>query len=101
MSVIKMAARRATRTGMMTANLPPAAGQTAAPVTEPILVDTRQAVALCGSSLATWHRLRAAGKIGPEPVRLGGRVLWRRTELEAWIEAGCPPRKEWQARRKH
>jgi predicted DNA-binding transcriptional regulator AlpA len=67
------------------------------PPPEPLLLAARQAAALCGVSLATWHRLRSAGRIGPAPVRLGGRVLWRRAELAAWIEANCPDSRTWTA----
>jgi prophage regulatory protein len=63
----------------------------------PLLVSHRRAAKLCGVSGPTWHRRVAAGDIGPEPVRLGGRVLWRLEELERWVAAGCPDRRTWQA----
>jgi hypothetical protein len=31
----------------------------------------------------------------PRPVRVGGSKRWRRAEIEAWVEAGCPSREEW------
>jgi excisionase family DNA binding protein len=34
-------------------------------------------------------RLADAGRM-PRPIRLGSLVRWRRAELEAWIDAGCP-----------
>ena len=35
-------------------------------------------------------RLRDSGQM-PPPVKIGGRsVRWRNTDLEAWVEAGCP-----------
>jgi predicted DNA-binding transcriptional regulator AlpA len=65
----------------------------------PLLVDARQAAALCGVSPATWWRWDAAGRI-PAAVRIGsGVVRWRRAELESWTAAGCPPRMEWEALR--
>jgi predicted DNA-binding transcriptional regulator AlpA len=54
---------------------------------------------LSGVSEATWWRMHAAGKV-PQPVKLGGRTLWRRQEVEAWIDAGCPDRKTWEAMQK-
>jgi excisionase family DNA binding protein len=36
----------------------------------------------------------SAGRI-PAPVRIGGRVLWRRAELAAWVADGCPPMARW------
>jgi hypothetical protein len=82
---------------------PPAgakAERTASPVAavEPLLVDTSRAAALCGLSLASWHRLKAAAK-APAPVRLGGKVLYRVEDLRLWVGWGCPPRKEFEARK--
>ncbi len=65
---------------------------------EPLLVDARAAARLVGISLATWHRLKSARRIGPAPVRLGGRVLYRVGDLRLWTEWGCPPLLEFEAR---
>jgi predicted DNA-binding transcriptional regulator AlpA len=62
------------------------------------LLRRREAAAACGLSPATWDRLCAAGKT-PAPLRLGGALVWRVAELASWVEAGCPPRAEWEARR--
>ena len=48
-----------------------------------LLIDSRTAAALCGSSRSHWHALRAAGKV-PPPVKLGRKVLWRRQEIVDW-----------------
>jgi predicted DNA-binding transcriptional regulator AlpA len=64
--------------------------------TEPLLIPDTVAAALAGVSRAHWHRLRAAGKV-PPCVRLGRKVLWRRLEVEGWIEAGCPDARTWAA----
>ena len=69
----------------------------AAPI-EPLLVDTEQAAAACGIGRATWFRLKSAGKT-PAPVKLGGRVLYRLADLRLWVSLGCPPRREFEARR--
>lgn len=66
------------------------------PPVEPMLIDDRAAAALAGVSRSHWHTLRAAGKL-PPAVRLGRKVLWRRSELVAWIEASCPDSKTWAA----
>jgi predicted DNA-binding transcriptional regulator AlpA len=60
-----------------------------------LLVPAEEAGRLCGVSEATWWRLHAAAKV-PAPVRLGGRTLWRRAELVAFCEAGCPDRRTWE-----
>lgn len=42
-----------------------------------------------------WKML-ASGRFGPQPARLGRAVRFSRAELVAWIDAGCPPREQWQ-----
>lgn len=57
-----------------------------------LLVGRIQAARLCSVSPASFDRLTAAGKT-PRPIKLGGRVVWRRSDLESWIAHGCPDRK--------
>jgi len=76
-----------------TASTPPPAKPADPP---PLLIPDTGAAALCGVSRASWHRWRAAGKL-PLPVRLGRKLLWRRREVELWIEAGCPAANVWAA----
>jgi predicted DNA-binding transcriptional regulator AlpA len=40
-------------------------------------------------STRTAARLRSRGKL-PKAIQLGGCVRWRRSEIQAWIDAGCP-----------
>ena len=49
------------------------------------------------SARQVWN-LRSQGLL-PEPVRLGRSSRWRRAELVAWVDAGCPSRTEWIAER--
>lgn len=49
-------------------------------------------------SIATTYRDDELGRI-PAPIQLGGRQVWRRAEIDSWLEAGAPPRDEWEARR--
>jgi predicted DNA-binding transcriptional regulator AlpA len=65
---------------------------------EPLLVANEQAAAACGIGRATWFRLKSAGKT-PAPVKLAGRVLYRAEDLRLWVALGCPPRKEFEARK--
>jgi predicted DNA-binding transcriptional regulator AlpA len=65
---------------------------------EPLLLDTDQSATLCGVSVASWFRLKAAGKT-PAPVKLGGRVLYRVEDLRLWVAWGCPDRKTFEARK--
>lgn len=69
------------------------------PTVEPLLVGAKTAAPLCGVGVATWWRWLALDRI-PNPVRVGGKTLWRRAELVAWVEAGCPCRRIWEASQK-
>jgi len=49
-----------------------------------------------GVSLRHVRRLDSVGKV-PKPLRLGRSIRWRMAEIQAWLEAGAPDRKSWQA----
>lgn len=69
------------------------------PPSEQLLVDARSAAALLGVGLRTLRTMDAAGRM-PAPVRLSpGCVRWKLAELRDWIDAGCPDRELWEARR--
>lgn len=53
------------------------------------LLSADEAATMAGVGRRTWWRYVSSGK-APGPVRLGGVVRWRKTELAAWIAAGCP-----------
>lgn len=61
-----------------------------------LLVGRPEAARLCSVSPASWDRLTSAGK-NPRPLRLGGRVVWRRVDLESWIGHGCCDRATFDA----
>ena len=71
-----------------------AAGAPAPGRTEVALLDARASAALCGVSRSHWLGLHVRGGV-PLPVRLGRRVLWRRSELDDWMASGCPSRQTW------
>ena len=73
---------------------------TGAPETSPQLISARMAATMCGRSERTWRSWDSAGLI-PQPVRIGRSTLWRQTELQAWIAAGCPRREDWEIRRQN
>jgi predicted DNA-binding transcriptional regulator AlpA len=62
----------------------------------PLLIPDTAAAALCGVGRSTWWRLHAAAKT-PAAIKLGRSVRWNRAELESWVAAGCPVRREWEA----
>jgi predicted DNA-binding transcriptional regulator AlpA len=64
---------------------------------EPLLVSDREAAALLGISRAHFHRLRAAGKFGPEALKLGRCRRWDRDAIVRWVRAGCPDAATWRA----
>ena len=55
----------------------------------PLLIDIRKLAVLLNRSVASQERDQSAGRL-PKPVRLGGSRQWRRAEIVAWVEAGCP-----------
>ena len=55
------------------------------------LLDVKAVATLLGGcSTRHVYRLADAGQM-PKPIKLGSLVRWRRRELLAWLEAGCPP----------
>jgi excisionase family DNA binding protein len=61
-----------------------------APPDPAALLDVRAVAALLDCSERHVFRLSAAGKL-PAAVWIGRLVRWRRTDLDAWLDAGCPP----------
>ena len=58
----------------------------------PTLLSVDQARAYCGGMpKSTWSDFNSRGVI-PAAVRIGGRVFWRRVDLDAWVEQKCPGR---------
>lgn len=73
-----------------------ASPQATDPAIEPVLIDIKQLSAMLSRSVASLHRDDAAGRL-PAAVWIGSSKRWRRSEILAWVEAGCPDRKTWQA----
>ena len=61
----------------------------------PLLLDAEEASRMLGISRSNFYALLSSGRIGPEPINLGKRVLWKRTDLELWVENDCPNRQKW------
>ncbi|MBN2512717.1 MAG: helix-turn-helix domain-containing protein [Sedimentisphaerales bacterium] len=62
----------------------------------PLLIDVNSVCKLLGISRATYFVQKAAGRIGPSEIRFGKKLLLRRAEVEAWVNCGCPPRRQWE-----
>ena len=67
------------------------------PVPELLWSADQVAVALNVCIRHVWA-MHTSGRL-PRPIRLGRRSLWRRAEVEAWLDAGAPPRGKWEATR--
>lgn len=65
----------------------------------PFLLTRRELARLLRLSTRTVDRLRTCDAI-PEPLVIGVKVLWRRSEIEQWVLLGCPDRKTFEARRR-
>lgn len=65
---------------------------------EPLLASTADTCKILGIPRRSFERHRSTGRIGPTPIRLGGRKLYRVAELKEWVAAGCPPREVWADR---
>lgn len=72
----------------------PLAGPESLPI-DVLLVGRLDAARVSGVSPASWDRLTAAGGT-PASITLGRRVLWRRSDLEAWVRFRCPDRKTFE-----
>jgi excisionase family DNA binding protein len=68
-------------------------------VCEPLLLTADQAAELLGVSTASLYRMQARGRL-PKPHRLSpGCVRYSRETLVEWVRMGCPPLKEFEARK--
>ena len=53
------------------------------------LLNVKDVADLLSCSPRTIYRLADSGRM-PHPLRLGTLVRWRRSDLYAWLDAGCP-----------
>jgi predicted DNA-binding transcriptional regulator AlpA len=74
--------------------------ETTAEKIQPALLNIEQTCQLINVGRAELYRLRATGAFAPLPVGLCRKVLYNRAEIENWIQASCPHRKQWQIMKK-
>jgi predicted DNA-binding transcriptional regulator AlpA len=69
---------------------------------EPALLAIPQVCTYLNIARATFYKINATGAFGPLPVKMGTctKVLYSRAELDAFVRAGCPHRKLWQAQKR-
>ena len=63
---------------------------------EQLAVDARGMSKLVPFSVRTLRRMDSAGRI-PKGHRVGGKKLWRVSDLTRWAELGFPDREEFEA----
>lgn len=63
------------------------------------LIDVVEVARMCGMSQSMYKKLYCM-EMTPEGIKLGRLRRWRRAEILAWIEAGCPCRSKWTVVRK-
>ena len=56
---------------------------------------TKELTKILGLGKTKIDTMRAEGHM-PEPVKIGRAVRWRRSEIERWINDGCPTLHEWK-----
>ena len=61
----------------------------------PLTITTEDLAFRLGISLRHCQRLNEKAEI-PRPVRLGTSVRWPLAEIQAWLVAGAPSRKNWE-----
>ncbi len=66
---------------------------------ESLLLSAEDSAELLGIGKTLFYSMQSSGRLGPLPVKLGRRALWNRKEIEAWVEAGCPARRQWRNRK--
>jgi predicted DNA-binding transcriptional regulator AlpA len=64
-----------------------------------LLIDIKGLEKMLGRSDRSIYRDESAGRL-PRSLKLGRSKRWRRDEIAAWVEAGCPDRRTWEAMRK-
>ncbi len=67
-----------------------------ADIPTPLLLSVGAAAAFIGLPRRSFERAQAAGRVGPEPVKIGTRRLYRSADLQDWVRQGCPSRDRWK-----
>jgi predicted DNA-binding transcriptional regulator AlpA len=64
------------------------------PLVEREVWNGREAASAIGIAAGRWYELNRDGMV-PRSIVIGGALRWRRRELMAWLEAGCPESSAW------
>lgn len=55
-----------------------------------LLLTKEEFAALLRVGESTFDRYRAAGRVGPRTMRIGGSLRWSRAEVEEWVKRPTP-----------
>ena len=67
------------------------------PDIEPALLTIEQTCQFLNIGKTLLYRRLSSECFGVMPIRIGRKVLFSRKELQAYVDAGMPPRPKWQA----
>jgi len=56
---------------------------------DPLMLKVEDVATMLAISTRQVFRLSDSGRM-PRPLKLGGSVRWRKGDVQAWIEKGCP-----------
>lgn len=58
-------------------------------IAAPKLLNMHQVCALTGFTRVHINNLANTGRM-PKPLKIGRSIRWRASDIDAWIDAGCP-----------
>ena len=61
----------------------------------PLLIPATEAAAMLGIGKTLLYQMASDGRLGPVPVELGSKRLYRVEELTEWVSQNCPTRDHW------
>lgn len=65
------------------------------PADPPAALSPDAAAEFCGFGRTAFDDYERKGLIGPEPLRVGNKLLYSRAELAKWLDYGAPRRDKW------
>jgi hypothetical protein len=68
----------------------------AEPSPQSLMTDAAGVAKILGVSLRHVQAMDCSGRLGPMGVKFGRCRRWSVAEIQRWVEAGCPPRSQWE-----
>lgn len=73
----------------MTLSVSPTADQGQSTAADAALLTVDEVAAFLSCSTRHVRRMADSGEM-PRPIKLGSLIRWRRNEVDAWLQDGCP-----------